>query len=59
MDVHAMKTSCMASKTFYFLMSSVGTSQFAKYTAHLQYANFICFVQCVMDVTDDVWQQLQ
>jgi len=41
MNVHGMKTSCLASKTFYFMLSSVGTFKFAKYTAHLQDANFI------------------
>jgi hypothetical protein len=40
-------------------MSSVGTFQFAKYAALFKYANFICFIQCVMRLTDDVWQQVQ
>jgi len=59
MNAHAMKTYCLASKMFYFLMSSVGTFKFAKYTAHFNYADFICFIQCVMHITDDVWQQIQ
>jgi hypothetical protein len=44
MNAHSMKTYCLASKAFYFLMSSVGIFQFAKYTAHFKYANFTCFI---------------
>ena len=58
MKAHAVKTSGLASKMFYFLMSSVGTFLLEKYTAHLQYANIICFMQFVMPVINDIWQQV-
>jgi hypothetical protein len=59
MNAHAMKTYCLASKKFCFLMSSVGTFKFAKYTAHFKFANLICVIQCVVHITDDVRQQVQ
>jgi hypothetical protein len=37
MNAHAMKTSCLASKMFYSLMSSVGTFLFAKYKVRINY----------------------